>query len=65
MLDRSPDELNDDGLDDLDSDSCDEGTTAGSDGDGGRVIYPWMQKVHVAGVCKYFFGFNYSIKTCY
>ena len=50
MLDRSPDELgsicNDDDLGDSDSEDdlmCE--TT-----DGERIIYPWMKKIHVAGV---------------
>jgi hypothetical protein len=48
MLDQSPDESGSH-LDDLDSDTdcCDEGTIAS---DGERIIYPWMKKIHVAGV---------------
>jgi hypothetical protein len=53
MLDRSPDELgsHDADLDDLDSDDDLEDGTIASDGE--RVIYPWMRKIHVAGVSKY------------
>lgn len=50
ILDRSPAETGsqDNDLDDLDSDDDDlEGTLAS---DGERVIYPWMKKIHVAGV---------------
>lgn len=54
MLDRSPDELgsNCNDLDELcDSDSdLDEDTETTVDGE--RVIYPWMKKIHVAGVGK-------------
>lgn len=54
MLDRSPEETesNDGDLDDLDSDTdlVDEMMTATSDGE--RIIYPWMKKIHVAGVGK-------------
>lgn len=50
MLDRSPDEMgsngNDDDLD-TDVDDMEETTT-----DGERIIYPWMRKIHVAGVGK-------------
>lgn len=50
MLDRSPDELgsneNDDDLGDSDSDDDLMGETT----DGERIIYPWMKKIHVAGV---------------
>jgi homeobox protein HoxA/B/C/D4 len=50
ILDRSPDETgSQEDLDDLDSDDDMEGTMAS---DGERVIYPWMKKIHVAGVCK-------------
>lgn len=50
MLDRSPDEMGShDNDDDLDSDVDDmEETTT----DGERIIYPWMRKIHVAGVGK-------------
>lgn len=52
MMDRSPDELgsNCNDLDELcDSDSdLDEDTETTVDGE--RVIYPWMKKIHVAGV---------------
>ncbi|KAG5674039.1 hypothetical protein PVAND_004029 [Polypedilum vanderplanki] len=50
MGDRSPDELGsqDNDLDDeLDSDDDMEGTTTS---EGERIIYPWMKKIHVAGV---------------
>lgn len=61
MLDRSPDELgsHDNDLDDLDSDDdMEEGSIAG---DGERVIYPWMKKIHVAGVSKYITHFSINI----
>jgi len=52
MLDRSPDELgsndNDDDLGDSDSDEDLMAETT----DGERIIYPWMKKIHVAGVGK-------------
>lgn len=52
MLDRSPDELasndNDDDLGDSDSDDDLMAETT----DGERIIYPWMKKIHVAGVGK-------------
>ncbi|XP_063704068.1 homeotic protein deformed [Culicoides brevitarsis] len=52
MLDRSPDEMGDDDLDGLDSDDdCDDATLGGGS-DGERVIYPWMKKIHVAGVAN-------------
>ncbi|CRK95171.1 CLUMA_CG008723, isoform A [Clunio marinus] len=49
ILDRSPDETGsqDNDLDDLDSDDDMDGTMAS---DGERIIYPWMKKIHVAGV---------------
>lgn len=56
MLDRSPDEMGSHGNDmdelcgsdsDLDDDDANEITN-----DGERVIYPWMKKIHVAGVGK-------------
>lgn len=51
MLDRSPlDELgsqDNDCDDDLDSDDDLEGTITS---EGERIIYPWMKKIHVAGV---------------
>ncbi|XP_058117072.1 homeotic protein deformed [Anopheles ziemanni] len=54
MLDRSPDELdsNDGDLDELDSDNDlgDELMHATTDGE--RIIYPWMKKIHVAGVAN-------------
>jgi homeobox protein HoxA/B/C/D4 len=50
ILDRSPDETgSQEDLDDMDSDDDMDGTMAS---DGERVIYPWMKKIHVAGVCK-------------
>lgn len=51
ILDRSPDETGsqDNDMDDLDSDDDMEGTMAS---DGERIIYPWMKKIHVAGVGK-------------
>lgn len=53
ILDRSPDEMGsqDNDLDDeIDSDDDLEGTTTS---EGERIIYPWMKKIHVAGVGKY------------
>lgn len=52
MLDRSPDELGSTGLDDdmLDSDTDDDMMAETTDGE--RIIYPWMKKIHVAGVGK-------------
>lgn len=49
MLDRSPDELGsgDEDMGDSDSDMDDANETTH---DGERVIYPWMKKIHVAGV---------------
>lgn len=57
MMDRSPDEIGSHGndLDELcgtdseldDDDDMNETTT-----DGERIIYPWMKKIHVAGVGK-------------
>lgn len=49
IMDRSPDETGSQDLDELDSDDDLEGTMAS---DGERIIYPWMKKVHVAGVGK-------------
>lgn len=52
ILDRSPDDLgsqDNDLDDDLDSDDDMEGTTTS---EGERIIYPWMKKIHVAGVGK-------------
>lgn len=58
MMDRSPDEIGSHGNDidelcgtdsELDDDDMNETTT-----DGERVIYPWMKKIHVAGVGKFF-----------
>ncbi|XP_065355220.1 homeotic protein deformed [Calliphora vicina] len=52
MLDRSPDELGSTGLDDdiLDSDTDDDMMVETTDGE--RIIYPWMKKIHVAGVAN-------------
>ncbi|XP_030373650.1 homeotic protein deformed [Scaptodrosophila lebanonensis] len=52
MLDRSPDELgSNDHDDDLgDSDSDDDLMAETTDGE--RIIYPWMKKIHVAGVAN-------------
>lgn len=67
MLDRSPDEMGSNGNDDDlgDSDTDDEI----NDTDGERIIYPWMKKIHVAGVgeCSFFifhllFSFIYILK---
>lgn len=59
MLDRSPDELgsNCNDLDELcESDSdLDEDTETTVDGE--RVIYPWMKKIHVAGVGELIYSF--------
>lgn len=59
MLDRSPDEMgsNCNDLDELcDSDSDMEDTdTNETTTDGERIIYPWMKKIHVAGVGKFYF----------
>lgn len=57
MLDRSPDEMGSHGndLDELcgsDSDLDDDANETTMDGE--RVIYPWMKKIHVAGVGKLF-----------
>lgn len=59
MLDRSPDELGSHGndMDELcgsDSELEDDENEITMDGD--RVIYPWMKKIHVAGVSKYTFS---------
>lgn len=50
MLDRSPDEMEGDDLDNLDSDDDGDDGTIGGGSDGERIIYPWMKKIHVAGV---------------
>lgn len=48
MLDRSPeDELGSGDEDESDSDMDDANETTH---DGERTIYPWMKKIHVAGV---------------
>lgn len=52
ILDRSPDEVESQDLDDDDLDSdMEDIETAGEDGE--RIIYPWMKKIHVAGVGKF------------
>lgn len=54
MLDRSPDEMgsHDNDLDDLDSDDdLEDGINLSTDGE--RIIYPWMKKIHVAGVGEF------------
>lgn len=50
-MDRSPGETGsqDNDMDDLESDDDLDGTMAS---DGERIIYPWMKKIHVAGVGK-------------
>ncbi|XP_055700047.1 homeotic protein deformed [Phlebotomus papatasi] len=55
MLDRSPDEMgshgNDmDDLGDSDSEAGDDANETTTDGE--RIIYPWMKKIHVAGVAN-------------
>lgn len=62
MLDRSPDEIASHGndMDELcgsDSDLDDDANETTTDGE--RVIYPWMKKIHVAGVGK-LFTFHFS-----
>ncbi|XP_053679442.1 homeotic protein deformed [Anopheles nili] len=54
MLDRSPDELdsNDGDLDELDSDNDLGDDLMHATSDGERIIYPWMKKIHVAGVAN-------------
>lgn len=58
IMDRSPQESgsNDNDLDDMDSDDDMDDTID----DGERIIYPWMKKVHVAGVgeCSSFLLFQ-------
>lgn len=69
MLDRSPDEIgsHDNDLDELcgsDSDLDDDANETTTDGE--RVIYPWMRKIHVAGVGKllfYCFFFFWLLST--
>lgn len=56
MLDRSPDEMGSHGndMDDCGSDSdLDDTDTNETTMDGERIIYPWMKKIHVAGVGEY------------
>jgi len=63
MLDRSPDEMGSHGndMDDLGDSDTDhdgdttDGTTTETTADGERIIYPWMKKIHVAGVGKFYF----------
>lgn len=55
MLDRSPDEMGSHGNDvdeEGDSDSDHGDGENGETTDGERIIYPWMKKIHVAGVGK-------------
>uniref|UniRef100_A0A336JX35 CSON002406 protein n=1 Tax=Culicoides sonorensis TaxID=179676 RepID=A0A336JX35_CULSO len=52
MLDRSPDEIEMDDMDNLDSDEDGDDGTIGGGSDGERIIYPWMKKIHVAGVAN-------------
>lgn len=55
MLDRSPDdELGSGDEDDSDSE-IDESMETTHDGE--RTIYPWMKKIHVAGVGMYLLPF--------
>lgn len=56
MLDRSPDEMGSHGndMDELcgsDSSMDDDDNEITHDGE--RTIYPWMKKIHVAGVGEY------------
>ncbi|XP_058826236.1 homeotic protein deformed [Topomyia yanbarensis] len=54
MLDRSPDETesNEGELDELDSDNDLDDDIINATNDGERIIYPWMKKIHVAGVAN-------------
>ncbi|XP_001660498.2 homeotic protein deformed [Aedes aegypti] len=54
MMDRSPDETesNDGELDELDSDNDLGDDMMNTTSDGERIIYPWMKKIHVAGVAN-------------
>uniref|UniRef100_A0A182TK94 Homeobox domain-containing protein n=1 Tax=Anopheles melas TaxID=34690 RepID=A0A182TK94_9DIPT len=54
MLDQSPDELdsNDGDIDDLESDNDLGEDVMHATSDGERIIYPWMKKIHVAGVAN-------------
>uniref|UniRef100_A0A1I8NX55 Homeobox domain-containing protein n=1 Tax=Stomoxys calcitrans TaxID=35570 RepID=A0A1I8NX55_STOCA len=53
MLDRSPDELGSPGLDDdLGDSDTDDDLMLAETTDGERIIYPWMKKIHVAGVAN-------------
>lgn len=63
MLDRSPDEMgshgNDmDDLGDSDSEAGDDANETTTDGE--RIIYPWMKKIHVAGVGEFTQKFLHS-----
>lgn len=62
MMDRSPDETesNDGELDELDSDNDLGDDMMNTTSDGERIIYPWMKKIHVAGVGEYYL-WNYQI----
>lgn len=57
IMDRSPQESasQDNDLDDMESSDDMDDTID----DGERIIYPWMKKVHVAGVgeCSFYFSF--------
>lgn len=65
MMDRSPlgSQLgsNEDEICDSDSDLDDDMETTT---DGERRIYPWMKKIHVAGIGKWNFFFNSSSLNC-
>lgn len=52
ILDRSPDETvsQENDLEEIDSEDDLEGTTTS---DGERIIYPWMKKIHVAGISEF------------
>lgn len=50
MLDQSPDETGSNELDEDIGDSDSEEEILGETTDGERIIYPWMKKIHVAGV---------------
>lgn len=65
MLDRSPDELGSNGNDDDLGDSDTDDDLMGETTDGERIIYPWMKKIHVAGVgkCDNKLILNYVVKS--
>lgn len=50
MLDQSPDETGSHELDEDMGDSDSDDEILGETTDGERIIYPWMKKIHVAGV---------------